>query len=97
MQVLRVYAISTTNALLFGNVRSDITVYELKQRLQEANGLPPKEQFLVYNRQTLQDDKTLEESNLEDECILDLLLPEEHRLLYPGVFQPDVYPNAAED
>jgi hypothetical protein len=49
------------------------TLAQIKQKIEDAEGIPSSEQRLIFAGKQLEDSKTLSQSNLSKECTLHLI------------------------
>ena len=55
---------------IYLNVDSDNKIEYIKEKLEEEVGFPPNKQKLIFNEQTLENDKTLSFYQINDQCII---------------------------
>ena len=73
---LRSYRIFATNkkVVITLEVRSTDSIADVKQMIQDEGGIPIYKQFLSYAGRLLDDDHTLRDYNITEECTLDMML-----------------------
>lgn len=64
----------TGKTLHIPELHSYDTIQDVKAKIQDADGIPPDQQRLVHAGKQLQDETTLFEHNLQDGCMLHLVL-----------------------
>ena len=55
---------------IYLNVDSENKIEYIKEKLEEEVGFPPNKQKLIFNEQTLENDKTLSFYQINDQCII---------------------------
>ncbi|KAI6249516.1 Ubiquitin-NEDD8-like protein RUB2 [Erysiphe necator] len=56
------------------DVELDFTIEQIKERVEEKEGIPPVQQRLIFGGKQMSDDKKAKDYNLEPGCILHLVL-----------------------
>lgn len=55
-------------------VETNDTIEKLKQKIEEKEGIPTDEQRLIYVGKVLQNDKTLADFNIVNNCTIHILI-----------------------
>lgn len=63
-----------TGKTLYISLDQDLTVFELKNRVQDREGILPNIQRLIVSGQNLEDARTLSSYNIGDQAIVHLVL-----------------------
>ncbi|CAG8612181.1 9993_t:CDS:2 [Paraglomus brasilianum] len=71
---MQIFVKTLTGRTITVEVDSLETVEDVKQKIQEKEGIPPDQQSLVYSRKQLIEDRTLTEYNIEKDSTLHLAL-----------------------
>lgn len=50
------------------------TILQVKEKIEEKQGIPPEQQRIIYGGKPLNDDKQLQEYRIESGCIIHLIL-----------------------
>ena len=61
-----IYVITTYNKTVTLDVEGSDTIENVKQKIQDKEGIPPNHQFLYYGNILLQDDRTLIDYGIEE-------------------------------
>ncbi|EGD82986.1 neural cell expressed [Salpingoeca rosetta] len=56
------------------DVEPDDTMLQVKEKLEEKQGIPPEQQRLIYAGKPLNDSKTLKDCKIESGCTIHLVL-----------------------
>lgn len=50
------------------------SIQDVKQKITDREGVPPSEQRLIFSRQTLDDDLTLSDYNIQPNSVISLVI-----------------------
>ena len=56
------------------NVEGTFLIQQVKEKLEELEGIPPPQQRLIFNGRQMLDDKSLDELDIKQGCTLHLVL-----------------------
>ena len=71
---MKLFIKTLTNATISLDVERSNTIYQLKEQIQNQEGIPPDQQRLIYAGKQLEDERTIESYPFSDEATLHLVL-----------------------
>jgi ubiquitin len=71
---MQVFVKTLTGKNITLEINPEDTIEQVKQKIQEREGIPPAEQRLIFSGKQLEDNKTVQDYNIQKDCTIHLVL-----------------------